>query len=222
MKSIVLTLVLFVASGAAANAMQPVALTDHAAMQVDGLVVPVVHLGTVYSVPGETREHFLGRVGRALRAFSDATGFEACSEVYGDSAGNSAVYVITAESHVSCPIVAASLDGYRPQHVTIHSHGGEGSFSFNAADRALMQSAGGGARGAVRTRHLFGQDVRHFSERDFEGSAGYLATPDGLIYHAEGSQRVTDLVPYPVETTALLDASASSGDVEKAVAGTGG
>jgi len=158
--------------------------------------LPRTHLFDDVGAPGEAVDMFLQRVGPKLRAYSDATGFEACGAVgYSSATGTYSVSVGTNKSHIACAVhFAAVLPSFEATGESIHSHGGTRSFRMNRADKTFM-SVPSDARSAA-TAFVYGQNIDTFSERDKAGSAGYLATSTGIIYH-DGNWNVTSLDQQP-------------------------
>jgi len=139
------------------------------------------------SEPGETLDAFVLRISPRLRAYSDATGFEACGVLATDGE-RFGVVVGSNQSHIAC----ANFDrftpaGMKPTGETIHSHGVEGRFNANRMDVALQ---GQHFHGKPGVRSVAGQTLDAFSAMDYDGGPGYLATPTGVIHQAgKGTSR---------------------------------
>lgn len=139
------------------------------------------------SEPGETLDAFAVRLGPRLRAYSDATGFEACGVLATDGE-RFGVVVGSNQSHIAC----ANFDrftpvGMKPTGQTIHSHGVEGRFNANRMDVALQ---GQHFHGKPGVRGVAGQTLDAFSTMDYDGGPGYLATPTGVIHQkGKGTSR---------------------------------
>ncbi|WP_225766768.1 hypothetical protein [Stenotrophomonas sp. Marseille-Q4652] len=139
------------------------------------------HVLTETSQPGETMDAFAARLSPRLRAFSDETGFEACGVIATDGERFGAV-IGSNRSHIACANFSSKVpEGMRPTLQTIHSHGKERGFNANRNDLALNGQVFAGHRGL---RGVAGQNLREFSEMDYDGGAGYLATPEGTKHQA--------------------------------------
>lgn len=150
--------------------------------------VPYQRLFEVVSEPGESLDTFAARIGPRLRAYSDATAFEACGVLATDGT-RLGVVIGTNGAHIACANFESKVpNGMRSTGQTIHSHGGEKSFNANRADKALLGGQLGGR--AVATVH--GQTLDAFSPLDFDGGPGYLATPTGMK-HQDGTSQVRDV-----------------------------
>ena len=139
------------------------------------------------SEPGESLDAFALRIGPRLRAYSDATGFEACGVLATDGQRFGAV-VGSNRAHIACANFDAFVPtGMKPTGQTLHSHGNDRPSRANKNDLALMGqqlAAQGGVGKALVT--VAGQALDAFSVADFRGGPGYLATPAGLL-HQQGS-----------------------------------
>ena len=146
------------------------------------------------SEPNESLDDFLLRVGPKLRAFSDATGMEACGEIaQGD--GRYGIIGGTSYSHLGCAIFSIKVpQGMTALGVGIHSHGGKSQFKQNREDR-IFSGVEDDPR-AIGHAVVYGQDLGAFSQQDQAIGRGYLATPDGVLLHAVGGQ-VTKLARTP-------------------------
>ncbi len=163
------------------------ALTQDTAGTVERIKLPGIgavdyqHLFTETSEPGETMDAFAARLSPRLRAFSDETGFEACGVIATDGERFGAV-IGSNRSHIACANFNSKVPaGMRATGQTIHSHGKERHFRANRNDLALNGQAFAGERGL---RGVAGQNLREFSELDYDGGAGYLATPEGTKHQA--------------------------------------
>lgn len=135
------------------------------------------------SEQGETLDAFVLRVSPRLRAFSDATGFEACGVLSSDGE-RFGVVVGTNHAHIAC----INFSAYRPAGMTsvkktLHSHGGQGKFKPNKADITLQGQHMTGRYARINTVH--GQALDTFSEDDHRSGAGYLAGTNGRVYFQE-------------------------------------
>ncbi|HHC8922789.1 TPA: hypothetical protein ACN3MR_004284 [Stenotrophomonas maltophilia] len=132
------------------------------------------------SLPGESLDTFAKRVGPRLRAYSDATGFEACGVLATDGERFSVV-VGTNFGYMAC--VSSSqfvLEGFRHAGATIHSHGKQGRFHPTKTDLLLMGETFAGGRPSLAVVH--GQALNAFSDADRRSGAGYLAGEDGRVF----------------------------------------
>lgn len=155
--------------------------------------LPYTTLGTMASTPGQSFDEFLGEVGRALRAFSDKTKFEACGELAATSDKTGyGIIITTNKSHLGCVIRIGLLPaGMTKLGLTIHSHGGQGQFDMNRVD---MKLAGVYDVASIMRIPISGENLYHFSPTDYAGGPGYLATPDGVIYQ-DGTPGKYTVVP---------------------------
>lgn len=144
------------------------------------------------SEPGESLDSFASRIGPRLREYSDSSDFEACGVLATDGQ-RFGVRVGTSRAHAACLNFASKVPtGMRSVDQTIHSHGTDRHFNANKNDIALL---GGQALGSGALRSVAGQRLDAFSKTDFDGGAGYLATPSGVLHQA-GSNSVRE-VPAP-------------------------
>lgn len=136
-------------------------------------------LQTVVSAPGADKVAFLHSVGAQLRTFADKRHFEACGALATDGS-RWGVVVTTSGSHIACAIDMALVPaGMHYIGQTIHTHGTDGSFAMNAADRRFFNAP-------VSIRIMRGQDLWHFSATDYAGEPGYLALPNGGLLFQHG------------------------------------
>lgn len=147
--------------------------------EFNGAKVAYQHIADLRSRAGESEHAFLVRIGPQLRAFSDKTGFEACGVIGSDKNGDFGVVLGSSGSRIGCVNDPARvLTGMTSTGETIHSHGRQGSFNMNHADKALS----GLDPFDINLIPIHGADLFHFSPRDYAAGAGYLATPTGLEY----------------------------------------
>jgi hypothetical protein len=179
-----------IAPVAAIGADSPLNLTIS---QENAAKLPYTTLGTMASTPGQSFDDFLGDVGRALRAFSDRTKFEACGELASTpDKSRYGIVITTNKSHLGCVIrIGLIPDGMAQLGVTIHSHGGQGRFDMNRVD---MKLAGVYDVASIMRIPISGENLYHFSPTDYAGGPGYLATPDGVIYQ-DGTPGKYTVVP---------------------------
>ena len=146
------------------------------------------------SEPGESLDGFVLRIAPRLRAYSDATGFEACGLLATDGE-RFGVVVGTNQSHIACAnfkqIVPA---GMNHTNQTVHSHGTDTPFKPNRSDYALsgagLATTSHGKNSGRPLSVMSGQTLDEFSKSDFDGGPGYLAAPDGLVLFQNGSNSV--------------------------------
>lgn len=158
------------------------------------------------SEPGESMDVFARRVGPALRAYSDATGFEACGvlatdgERFGVVVGSNHAQVACANFSSKVPERMASTG------VTIHSHGKAGRRRANRNDLRMM---GRGEMRLDRAGMMSGQSLTAFSEMDFAGGPGYLAIPGGVIFQEGTHASVRRVIGTDTQGEAATDRLAS-------------
>lgn len=150
--------------------------------------VPYQQLFEAVSEPGEALDAFMLRVAPRLRAYSDATGYEACGVIARNDQGQYGVVVGTNHAHIACVNLSRIVPaGMRATGETIHSHGGDRAVAASKVDLQLMGkrlAKMGGTTRAIITVH--GQKLDAFSPTDFEGGPGYLAAPEGRLLHQSG------------------------------------
>lgn len=148
--------------------------------------IPYTYLGTLYSTGPTTRDAFALAVSPYLHGYAEKTNTESCGEIARNAQHRYALIWGTNHSHLGCIIPGGNVPiGYQPTGVTIHAHPVRPGFHMTVADVALGQF------GAVgRYVGLFVDTPSHFSATDYQGGAGYLATPDGSIYQ-DGSRAST-------------------------------
>lgn len=162
--------------------------TDSIKVNVGGVKVTYSPLFEMRSEEGETMDQFALRVGVRLRAWSNETGFEACG-VIAQVSNQYGVIIGTNSAHIACTNIHSLVpNGMTATQETIHSHGRDEAFGANRADKALMGGQLSGARGAYIS--VNGQVIDRFSEKDFEGGAGYLAAGTDFVLHQSSRQTV--------------------------------
>lgn len=174
-----------------------VAADDVQRVRIPGIgVVDYQRLFEVVSEPGESLDAFALRIGPRLRAYSDATGYEACGVLATDGE-HFGVVIGTNRAHIACANFEAFLpEGMAPTGQTIHSHGNDRASRANKNDKALMGqhlATQGGAGKAIVT--VAGQALDAFSGTDFHSGPGYLAIPRGVIHHAGSASSVRIVLP---------------------------
>jgi hypothetical protein len=120
-----------------------------------------------------------------LKDYSRTTNFEGCAvicEGFGKVSGLAAV-MISAQSHIACPIVPACPAGYAPTPLHIHSHPARQITRLNTVDKVLT-----GADAA------FGHDrnLNLPSRADYSLGKGFLVTQRSLIWFEGGSHKVVE------------------------------
>lgn len=131
---------------------------------------------------GETMDAFAARVAPRLIAYSDSTGYEACGMFARHEDGRFGIVIGTNRARLVC----ANFNGITPNEmastqVSIHSHG-LGEARLTASDLKILKIRSD-ARSQSMYGKVFGQDRERFSRLDLSGPAGYLAIPNGLLYH---------------------------------------
>lgn len=127
------------------------------------------------STAGESLKDFLlNEVRPALRGYSDQSKLEGCGELaFNPATKQYSVMLFSSQSHLACVIDPSKVEaGFTAMNVTIHSHGGDGQFSMNRSDRVFTNESLN-----PNTVMVYGENVEHFSETDYQGGAGFLATP---------------------------------------------
>lgn len=140
-------------------------------------------LFTETSQEGESLDAFAARIAPRIRAYSDATGFEACGVLATDGT-RFGVVMGSNRAHIACANFSSFVPkGMKATNETIHSHGTDVSFTANRNDKALSPEQMAGARSMLRG--VAGQRLDAFSSMDYAGGPGYLAAP-GQVLHQNG------------------------------------
>ena len=137
--------------------------------------VPSMAISVVTSEPGQELKQFLmNQVRPALRDFTDKTDLEGCGEIAFNSATKQySVMLFSSKSHLACVVDPNKIQaGFVALNVSIHSHGVPAPFTVNRADRVFA-----GLENDNRPLMIGGENDEHFSGTDFQGGAGFLATP---------------------------------------------
>lgn len=144
-------------------------------VQTAGGVVEFERLFEAVGEPGESPDALALRVAPRLRAYSDATGFEACGVLATDGA-RFGVVVGSTRSHAACgSFLEAVPAGMEATAETIHSHRTGGVYRANENDAALM-----GGRVGQRFKSASPDE---FSREDFH-APGYLVGARGVWHQA--------------------------------------
>lgn len=137
--------------------------------------VPSEAVATVTSKPDQPLKDFLMNDARAaLRSFTDKTDLEGCGELAFNAATKQySVMLFSSKSHLACVVDPNKVEpNFVSLGVSIHSHGAEAPFAVNRADRVFA-----GLVNDSRPLMIGGENNEHFSETDYSGGAGFLATP---------------------------------------------
>ena len=136
------------------------------------------------NIEGETFNDFVKRTGNMLVKYSAATGFEAC----GVFAGNLTEYGIIVTTNRSSLACVTNHDLVPNQMITlkrnIHSHGSPVAMYTHTEAILLKRS--------YKNNTRLNTDLYNFSEQDLKFS-GYLATPDGVIYHDKHNKKIFEI-----------------------------
>ena len=144
------------------------------------------HLFTETSSEGETLDAFVLRLAPRLRAYSEATGFEACGvlakggERYGIKVGSNRAHAVCVNARRFVP------EGMTPIGQTLHSHPPGTSYRVNAQDRLFL-----GMLTPLRSTQERGRPG--FSPEDFSSGAGYVVERDRVL-HQEGPEKVREVL----------------------------
>lgn len=137
------------------------------------------------NIDGENFTNFVKRIGSMLVKYSASTGFEAC----GVFAGNFNQYGIIVTTNRSALACVTNHDLVPNQMITlkrnIHSHGAPQTV-YTATDATLLKRS-------YKLNTRLSTDVYQFSEQDLKFS-GYLATPDGVIYHNKQTKTIAPVL----------------------------
>lgn len=164
-------------------------------IQIDDIGrLPYQRLFEAFSQPNESLDAFAARISPRLVAYSQETGYEACG-VFASDGSRNGIIVGTNHANLACAnFTAKRPDGMESRRITIHSHG-NGAAKMTRSDLRFM-----GLSEDARSQRMFGtvygQDREHFSERDLNGSAGYLATPTKVLYQ-DGQGKIREVATTP-------------------------
>lgn len=173
---------------------------DHAA-DVAAYKTQAWLVGSYTSNPGESRDAFVLRVAGALKAWTDATGTEACGPIVRTATGY-AVTLTTEKSQVVCLISIQAPAGDTLTGDSIHSHptdGGRRKVRLTTQDMAALRALGrGGFVDMLRRMDIRQVDAEPdtFSPDDYATGAGYLVVGSRLLYqHGQGTARLVATLP---------------------------
>lgn len=144
-------------------------------------------LAEMTSNPGESLPTYLARVGVALRAFSDRTGFEGCAALATDGT-RYGVDLHTNRSHIACVIDEQHIPaGMHATGESIHSHPNDShTYLLSAIDAKLA-----GVPYPMTPTHIKPDSTSQFSSWDYQNGPGYLATATGIIrQHGVGTSEL--------------------------------
>ena len=145
--------------------------------------VPYQRLFEMISNQGESEDSFAMAVASRLRAFTNATEFEACGVIAHDSVGHFGVVIGTNEGHAACANFSDKIpNGMIASDDTIHSHLTALTYRANRTDRIFL--------GLLVTKgEIISPDKADlFSDEDFQ-EPGYLVGGDRL-WHQKGKATV--------------------------------
>lgn len=166
-----------------------VAADDVQRVHIPGIgVVDYQRLFEVVSEPGESMDAFVLRISPRLRAYSDATGFEACGVLATDGERFGAV-VGTNHGHTVCVNFHRKVpEGMTLTGKTVHSHTTMRSYRLTPADLLVV---GGGRVGTVQR----GDNPELFSEEDY-AAPGYMVSGKHVWHQSgKGTRRVVGALP---------------------------
>lgn len=152
--------------------------------------VLVTYVGQLRSFEGESRKDFMLRAGAVMGAWTDETGLEMCSSLYGSPSGQLRVYLTTSHSMLGCAFADYNLPGWKSLDVTIHTHPSKPVASIKTKDRLFLM-------GPERNAAMGEFSPEKFSEIDFEGGEGYLVSL-GKLRHFDGKRTVKVIGTLPV------------------------
>ncbi|BFI96238.1 MAG: hypothetical protein RSP_17480 [Rhodanobacter sp.] len=153
----------------------------------DAAHLPVTHLATLTSTPGETEHAFLLRIAPQLRDYAARTGYQACGLIGTDGHGGLGIELGSNQSHLGC-IAHALPEGMTATGESIHGPGKKGGFTMSNTDKVIFAAMDDPHdevdgltpdSGILVTMH--GQDPNVFSDTDF-AAPSYLVTPTALLY----------------------------------------
>lgn len=148
---------------------------------IEGVGVVVHENVEIFSVESDDMHAFAGLAAQRMLAYSQATGYEACG-IIAKGHGRLGIVITSNHSHIACAVHEDKTPhGMTSTGADIHSHG-LGAVKMNRQD--MMFS---GIRLGARDRHLqgtvYGQNRNRFSAVDLTAGPGYLAAPNGTLYH---------------------------------------
>lgn len=171
----------------AAAALVLAGLSSLAIASPDAAHLPVTHLATLLSQPGETEHAFLLRIAPTLRDYATRTGFQACGVIGTDGQGRYGIELGSNQSHLGC-IAHALPEGMTATGESIHGPGKRGGFTMSNVDKVIFAAMDDPHdevdgltpdSGILVTMH--GQNPDVFSDTDFTAPS-YLVTPTALLY----------------------------------------
>lgn len=171
---------------------------DPSAHRVDVSMLRPTHLADYQSASGQSLNDFLLSIRASLRSYSDKHQVEVCGQLAESPDHRYSVMVYTDNSHLGCVSFSANvLPGYTAMPYTVHTHGGEGMFYMNRADRLLAFGISSASNGGLVP--IGGENLEHFSSLDFQ-AAGFLATPTTVRFqngtpHSECDVKVAECGP---------------------------
>ena len=174
MKILFLALALLASTANAANAAE--LTNEQQRMRVDVLT----------ELRADTLKDLLTQAATYQREFTDRTGFEACGAIAQDDDGHMGIVITTNNAHMGCLNYHDRVPaGMRSTGLTIHTHGRDRTFRLNEADQLFV-----GIPRDHTARGYNTEAVNRFSDGDYKGGAGYLATDAGVIFqNGKGTDR---------------------------------
>lgn len=143
-----------------------------------GETLPVAHLATFRSDPGETEDEFVARVGTFLHRYTQENGHEACAPL-ALREETLIARVSTSHSQVGCLVVLRKGDGYLGR--SIHSHPEATLLRLTENDNIFLR--GNGTAGKSRVFSLRRKIGPSDTDRQHEG---YLVEGGIVTFYSPG------------------------------------
>lgn len=159
----------------------------------------VVHLVQLTSYDNESKEEFLGRVGRFLTNFTTNNNYEGCASICSVPGQNKwGVRVQTNESVLACLVTDQCPSEMVQTGESIHSHPNIGQHRLTVADEQFLRARKDRHKSRVFSVSRYGG----FSDIDKTHGAGYLVENAQLLFFNGKETKVVG----PVATNVLRPA----------------
>ena len=151
--------------------------------------IDLIQVTTMVSKIDESKQEFLSRAGGLMEAYTLATGFEVCSNIY-EGNGRIGLVITSNNSHIGCVTVLRPPMQMNHTGETIHTHPASLQIRLNKNDEILSHFH--------RKRNaMFRPDPHVFSDTDYQNGAGYMVI-QGKIKYQQGvgtMQTVMEITP---------------------------
>lgn len=151
--------------------------------------IDLIQVTTMVSKIDETKPEFLSRAAGLMEAYTLATGFEVCSNIY-EGNGRIGLFITTNNSHIGCVTALRPPMQMNNTGETIHTHPTSPQIRLNKNDEILSHFH-------HKRNALFRPNPHVFSDTDYQNGAGYLVI-HGKIKYQQGvgtMQTVMEITP---------------------------